>query len=122
LGSTLGIRHLPNSVVESSSVNSKKITNLLNYVQEEYVDTVDLDGVTESTIIKVLEQLDPHSSYIPARDLESTNEQSMEILMVLELKFNIIEDTIVVVAPINGGPSEKLGIRSGDELSRLKTV
>ena len=120
MGSTLGIGHLPNSVVESSSVNSKKITNLLNYVQEEYVDTVDLDGITESTIINVLEQLDPHSSYIPARDLDATNEQLNGNFDGIGVEFNIIEDTIVVVAPINGGPSEKLGIRSGDRIVTIE--
>ncbi|MFT6210758.1 MAG: carboxyl-terminal processing protease [Bacteroidia bacterium] len=120
LGSTIGIGHMPSSVVESSSVNSKKITNLLNYVQEEYVDSVDLDGVTESTIIKVLEQLDPHSSYIPARDLESSNEQLNGNFDGIGVEFNIIDDTIVVVAPINGGPSEKLGIRSGDRIVTIE--
>jgi len=120
LGSILGVGHLPSSVVESSSVNSKKITNLLNYVQEEYVDTVDLDGITESTIIKVLEQLDPHSSYIPARDLESSNEQLNGNFDGIGVEFNIIDDTIVVVAPINGGPSEKLGIRSGDRIVTIE--
>ncbi len=120
LGSALGIGHLPNSVVESSSVNSKKITNLLNYVQEEYVDTVDLDGITESTIISMLDQLDPHSSYIPARDLDATNEQLNGNFDGIGVEFNIIEDTIVVVAPINGGPSEKLGIRSGDRIVTIE--
>jgi len=120
LGSILGVGFLPSTVAESSSVNSKKITNLLNYVQEEYVDTVNLDGITESTIINVLEQLDPHSSYIPARELEATNEQLNGNFDGIGVEFNIINDTIVVVAPINGGPSEKLGIRSGDRIVTIE--
>lgn len=120
LGSILGVGYLPNSVVESSSSNSKKITNLLNYVQEEYVDTIDLDGLTESTIISMLDQLDPHSSYIPARELDATNEQLNGNFDGIGVEFNIINDTIVVVAPINGGPSEKLGIRSGDRIVTIE--
>lgn len=120
MGSMLNVGHLPNAVVESSSANSKKITNLLNYVQDEYVDTVDLDGITESTIVNMLDQLDPHSSYIPARDLDATNEQLNGNFDGIGVEFNIIEDTIVVVAPINGGPSEKLGIRSGDRIVTIE--
>ncbi|MCF8465458.1 MAG: S41 family peptidase [Flavobacteriales bacterium] len=120
LGSLLGNGYLPMSVIEASSSNSKKITNLLNYVQEEYVDSIDLDGLTESTIISMLEQLDPHSSYIPARELEATNEQLEGNFDGIGVEFNIINDTIVVVAPINDGPSEKLGIRSGDRIVTIE--
>ena len=105
---------------EYSTGNSKKITNLLNYVQEEYVDSVDLDGLTETTIIKMLDQLDPHSSYIPASDFEATNDPLNGNFDGIGVEFNIIEDTIVVVAPINGGPSEKLGIRSGDRIVSIE--
>lgn len=120
LGSILGVDYSQSSIVESSSGNSKKITNLLNYVQEEYVDSIDLDGLTESTIINMLDQLDPHSSYIPARDLDATNEQLNGNFDGIGVEFNIINDTIVVVAPIHGGPSEKLGIQSGDRIVTIE--
>jgi carboxyl-terminal processing protease len=120
LGSILGAGFVPGSVVESSTANSKKISNLLNYVLEEYVDTVDMDGLTESTIISMLDQLDPHSSYIPAEDFEASNEPLEGNFDGIGVEFNIINDTIVVVAPINGGPSEKLGIRSGDRIVTIE--
>jgi carboxyl-terminal processing protease len=120
LGSILGAGYLPGTVIESSSDNSKKISNLLNYVLEEYVDTVDIDGLTESTIVNMLDQLDPHSSYIPAKDLEATNEQLEGNFDGIGVEFNIINDTIVVVAPITGGPSEKLGIQSGDRIVTIE--
>ena len=120
LGAQLNAGFAPGLVLESSTGNSKKISNLLNYVQEEYVDSVDLNGLTESTIIKMLDQLDPHSSYIPARDLESTNDPLNGNFDGIGVEFNIISDTIVVVAPINGGPSEKLGIRSGDRIVTIE--
>ncbi|MFM1875882.1 MAG: hypothetical protein RL266_1619 [Bacteroidota bacterium] len=116
LGSMLGVGYIPGTLIEVPSNTSKKITNLLNYVEEEYVDSVDLDGLTESAIISMLEQLDPHSSYIPAQDLDAMNEPLSGNFDGIGVEFNIINDTIVVVAPINGGPSEKLGILSGDRI------
>ncbi len=120
LGSILGVGYIPGTVSDGSTGNSKKISKLLNYVMEEYVDTVDMDGLTESTIINMLDQLDPHSSYIPAKDLEATNEPLEGNFDGIGVEFNIINDTIVVVAPINGGPSEKLGIRSGDRIVSIE--
>lgn len=120
VGSILGAGFVPGTVVESSTGNSRKISNLLNYVLEEYVDTVDLDGLTESTIVKMLDQLDPHSSYIPAKDFEASNEPLEGNFDGIGVEFNIINDTIVVVAPINGGPSEKLGIQSGDRIVTIE--
>ncbi len=120
LGSLLNTGAIPHGVIDGSSSNAKKISNLLNYVEEEYVDTVDLDGLTERTIIKMLDQLDPHSSYIPARDLSAMTEPLNGNFDGIGVEFNIINDTIVVVAPINGGPSEKLGIRSGDRIVTIK--
>lgn len=120
LGSILGVGYMPGTLIEAPSNTSKKITNLLNYVQEEYVDTVDLEGLTESTIINMLEQLDPHSSYIPAQDLDAMNEPLSGNFDGIGVEFNILNDTIVVVAPINGGPSEKLGILSGDRIVTIE--
>lgn len=100
--------------------NARKITNLLNYVADEYVDTVDMDGLTESAIISLLDQLDPHSGYIPARDLEAMNQPLQGNFDGIGVEFNIISDTIVVVAPISGGPSEKLGIRAGDKIVQIE--
>jgi carboxyl-terminal processing protease len=68
----------------------------------------------------MLDQLDPHSSYIPARDLDAMNEPLTGNFDGIGVEFNIISDTIVVVAPINGGPSEKLGIRSGDRIVTIE--
>lgn len=120
LGALLDVGFLPNTSGESSTGSSKKISNLLNYVQEEYVDTIDLEGLTESTIIQMLDQLDPHSSYIPARDLDAMSDPLNGNFDGIGIEFNIINDTIVVVAPINGGPSEKLGIRSGDRIVTIE--
>lgn len=103
-----------------ASENARKITNLLNYVAEEYVDSIDMDGLTEDAIFSLLQQLDPHSGYIPARDLEAMNQPLQGNFDGIGVEFNIIRDTIVVVAPISGGPSEKLGIRAGDRIVTIE--
>jgi len=120
LGSRLNVSYLYDLPGADATDNSRKITNLLNYVMDEYVDTVDLDGLTESTIISMLDQLDPHSAYIPARELQAMNEPLNGNFDGIGVEFNIINDTIVVVAPISGGPSEKLGIRSGDRIVMIE--
>jgi carboxyl-terminal processing protease len=102
-----------------ASGNSRKITNLLNYVSEEYVDSLDLDSLSESAIINLLSQLDPHSAYIPAKDLEAMNQPLEGNFDGIGVEFNVINDTIVVVAPISDGPSEKLGIRAGDRIVKI---
>ncbi len=106
--------------LSGASGNSRKITNLLNYVSEEYVDSLDLDGLTEEAIISLLGQLDPHSAYIPARDLAAMNQPLEGNFDGIGVEFNIISDTIVVVAPISGGPSEKLGIKAGDRIVMIE--
>ncbi len=120
LGSVLQVGNLSDTVHGGSPNSSRKITNLLNYVMEEYVDTVNMDGLTESTIINMLGQLDPHSAYIPARDLKAMNEPLQGNFDGIGVEFNIINDSIVVVAPIAGGPSDRLGIRSGDRIVTIE--
>jgi carboxyl-terminal processing protease len=102
------------------SDNARKITNLLNYVSEEYVDSIDLDGLTEDALISLLNQLDPHSGYIPASELEAMNQPLQGNFDGIGVEFNILRDTILVVAPISGGPSEKLGIRAGDRIVTIE--
>lgn len=120
LGSVLHFGYQDVNLVSPSPNGSKKISNLLNYVLEEYVDSVDMEGLTESTIIQMLDQLDPHSAYIPARDLAAMNEPLQGNFDGIGVEFNIINDSIVVVAPISGGPSDKLGIRSGDRIVTIE--
>ena len=97
-----------------------KLTEVLNYIEQEYVDTVSMDSLTEETITKLLQSLDPHSSYIPAKELQATNEPLEGKFEGIGVEFNIIEDTIVVIAPISGGPSQKLGIQPGDRIVKIE--
>lgn len=95
---------------------NNKIDNLLRYIQEEYVDTVNLDSLSDKVVANILEQLDPHSGYIPAKDLTALNEGMDGNFDGIGIEFNILNDTITVVTAISGGPSETLGIQSGDRI------
>jgi carboxyl-terminal processing protease len=100
----------------NSASNSDKITQLLNYIQREYVDTINNTKLEDAAIESLLSSLDPHSSYIPAADLAEMNEPLQGNFDGIGIEFNILEDTIYVVSALSGGPSEALGIRSGDRI------
>lgn len=93
-----------------------KLDELLDYVIREYVDTLDRDSLTDQTIETLVGNLDPHSAYIPASDLQATNEPLNGNFEGIGVEFNILRDTIYVVTAIPGGPSEKAGIKSGDKI------
>ena len=96
--------------------NGNKLDELLDYVLREYVDTLERDSLTDVTIETLLGNLDPHSAYIPASDLQATNEPLNGNFEGIGVEFNLLRDTIYVVTAIPGGPSEKAGLKSGDKI------
>ncbi|MFA6872219.1 MAG: peptidase S41, partial [Bacteroidaceae bacterium] len=92
----------------------KKINALLHIIEKDYVDTVDISKIVEGAIPKVLSELDPHSIYIPAKDLEATNAGLNGSFGGIGIQFSIQKDTIHVNQVIHGGPSEKVGLMPGD--------
>ncbi|MBL7932782.1 MAG: S41 family peptidase [Bacteroidia bacterium] len=99
-----------------TKTNGNKITNLLDYIEMQYVDTINVDQLEVKTITAMLKSLDPHSDYIPASEFSAVNEPLEGNFDGIGIEFNIINDTIRVVNPIIGGPSEKLGIKAGDRI------
>tara|TARA_R110002050_G_scaffold80768_1_gene172717 strand:- start:24625 stop:26220 length:1596 start_codon:yes stop_codon:yes gene_type:complete len=99
----------------------KKLETFMRYVTLAYVDTVDSEKLTEDAIKAVLKGLDPHSVYISKKDLQKMNEPLEGNFEGIGIQFNILHDTITVVSPIAGGPSEKLGIRAGDKIVNIDT-
>ena len=99
---------------------SEKIKTLLRDIDKYYVDSVDLEETVEKMIVKALKDLDPHSVYIPKKEVEAANEQLEGKFEGIGIQFNIFEDTLLVVAPIIGGPSEKLGIQAGDKIIKIE--
>lgn len=96
-----------------------KIEELLRYIEAKYVDKVDRDKLVDEAIEKLMSQLDPHSSYIPASELEEVNEQLDGKFNGIGVEFLIVKDTAVVVSPMSGGPSEVAGILPGDKIIKV---
>lgn len=93
-----------------------KLTNVLKYIEDQYVDTVSVSTLVENTIPVLLKNLDPHSVYIPASELKAVNEPLDGGFDGIGITFNMPNDTIVVVSTVQGGPSEKIGLLAGDRI------
>ena len=102
-----------------SKTQGNKINNLLDYIEMQYVDTVNREQLENKTILSMLKSLDPHSDFIPASDFSAVNEPLEGNFDGIGVEFNIIDDTIRVITPIIGGPSEKLGIKAGDKIIKV---
>ena len=98
------------------AVNTQKLSALLYYVDHSYVDSVNLNKIVDDGIRKMMEDLDPHSVYIPKKDVERMSEPLRGDFEGIGIQFDILHDTILVVQTISGGPSEKLGIQAGDKI------
>ncbi len=94
----------------------EKMNSLLEMVSTFYVDTPGMEKLVEDAIVGLLEDLDPHSAYISSKEVKKMNEPLVGEFEGIGVQFNIHEDTILVVSPITGGPSELLGIISGDKI------
>ncbi len=98
---------------------SSKINNLLDYIAMQYVDSVDESTLENKAILSLLKGLDPHSDFIPAADFSAVNEPLEGNFDGIGVEFNIVNDTIRVINPIIGGPSEKIGIKAGDKIVKV---
>ena len=98
---------------------SNKVSNLLDYIENQYVDTINRDQLENKTIVAMLKSLDPHSDFIPASEFSAVNEPLEGNFDGIGVEFNIVNDTIRVINPIIGGPSEKLGVKAGDKIVKV---
>lgn len=89
---------------------------LLHIIEQQYVDSVNSKELTDNAMTSILKELDPHSAYIPAEDLESVNEELEGSFSGIGIQFNLLNDTINVVDVISGGPSERCGLMPGDRI------
>lgn len=97
----------------------RKMDALLTVINYAYVDKINDEKMMEDAIVGMLKELDPHSVYIPKEELEKMNEPLEGNFEGVGIQFNIFKDTLLVVSPISGGPSEKLGILSGDKIIKI---
>ena len=98
------------------NTSSNKLNALLRIIDDQYVDTVNMGELVEDAMPQILGELDPHSSYIPAKDLEAVNSDLKGSFSGIGIQFTIQQDTIHVNNVIQGGPSEKVGLLAGDRI------
>ena len=92
------------------------VDQLLQMMNSSYVDAIDVDSITEEVMEVLVEKLDPHSAYIPKKDLEMVNSELSASFSGIGVQFNIQNDTVCIVAVIPGGPSEGVGVLAGDKI------
>lgn len=91
-----------------------KLSNVVNYISDEYVDKIDRNELIEKVIPELVNELDPHTQYIPASELVRVNEPLQGNFSGIGVQFNMLDDTLVVIKTVANGPSEKVGILAGD--------
>jgi len=99
-----------------------KLNEILNFIGDTYVDSVNKRDLTEKSISSMLSKLDPHSYYIPAREFDNMNEPLEGNFDGIGIEFRLRNDTVMVIAPVAKGPSEKLGIKAGDRIVKVDTI
>ena len=94
----------------------QKLNEIFELISDEYVDEVAMDSIVELTIPQLLQNLDPHSMYIPVNELDKLNRDLESSFFGVGIQFQIINDTICVVQVIEGGPAQHVGILAGDRI------
>ena len=107
---------------ETTQTNSQRFAEILTYVDQIYVDKVDDHKLTDHAIRSLLEELDPHSSYISKEDVNDANETINGSFVGIGIRFQIFKDTLQVVQTIAGGPSERVGLMAGDRIVTIADV
>ncbi len=103
----------------SGMMAHSKVDELLSIINSQYVDTVNVKQTTEEVMTDIASKLDPHTVYIPAADLAAVNSELEGSFSGIGVQFNIQNDTIMIVAVISGGPSEKVGLLAGDRIVKV---
>lgn len=120
LGSRMNTSFIPGRTFLAPRTNQfNKLSEVINYIEQEYVDTINQKKLVDNSIEKLLQNLDPHSAYIPSEDLQAANEPLEGIFEGIGVEFHIQLDTIMVVTIISGGPSDMVGIRPGDRIIKV---
>lgn len=103
----------------TTAESQQKLDAAFNIIASQYVDKLETDALVEDAIQGILKQLDPHSVYIPSKRVEAENQKLASEFEGVGIQFNILNDTIIVISAISGGPSEKLGIMAGDKMIEI---
>lgn len=106
-------------VPDTVSAGQLRVDEVMGMIDANYVDSPDMNKMSEEAIRAMLKALDPHSMYIPSKDVQRANEGLEGNFEGVGISFQIVEDTIVVGSVISGGPSEKVGLAVGDKILRI---
>ena len=115
-GVSVAVNFLPSKKASYAHRQLSKLDEVMHYIDAYYVDSVDMDSVYDLAISTVLQSLDPHSAYSSYEDNKTMMESLNGAFEGVGIQFNIMNDTVMVIATISGGPSEKAGVRAGDRI------
>ncbi len=110
-----------NSLISGDNIYEqlRKFNDVVSLTERYYVEEVNSEELIESAVRGMLNSLDPHSVYIPAKQMQRVQEEFRGSFEGIGIQFEILRDTIHVIAPVSGGPSERLGILSGDRIVKI---
>lgn len=108
--------HFSGNRISFINTSSNKLSDLLHIIDERYVDTVNMADLVERSMPQILKELDPHSTYISAKDVEASMQDLRGSFSGIGVQFTIYDDTVRVVRVIPGGPAEDVGLRPGDRI------
>ncbi|MBR3907568.1 MAG: S41 family peptidase [Bacteroidaceae bacterium] len=109
-------RRGPATIINISNPGENKLGQVLGIINAQYVDSIDIDSIIEKSIPKVIEELDPHSTYIPVDEVEAMTSDLQSSFSGIGIRFTIQEDTVNISEVIRGGPSEDAGVLAGDKI------
>lgn len=112
----LFIKSTATNTVTTKNETKQKLSRLIDFIDSEYVDSVDTDSIVDQTVTGILEKLDPHSVYIAKNDAEQAAQDMRGNFVGIGVNFFIEKDSVIVINPVKGGPSEKAGIKAGDRI------
>ncbi|MCF0199616.1 MAG: S41 family peptidase, partial [Bacteroidaceae bacterium] len=113
---TFYANHFSGNRLSIINTGSNKINYLLQMIDNNYVDTVDMNTLVEDAMPLIISELDPHSAYIPANDADNVDEDLKGSFSGIGITFSMPKDTVNVMSLIKGGPAEKVGIMAGDRI------
>ncbi len=106
-------------VLQLGNKSYNKVSDILDFIIKDYVDTVNFSKLEDDAIESLLKELDPHSMYISKDEFNSVNDPLLGSFEGIGISFRIEKDTITVISPIPGGPSEKVGLMAGDRIVKV---
>ena len=115
IGGSLDFNDTSDSLFTSNS-KKDKLNRLIDYIDHDYVEYVNTDSIVDVTVNGILENLDPHSVYIPKENMQSVTENMKGGFVGIGISFNTHQDTITVIRTIENGPSERAGLKGGDRI------